>query len=173
MVTILALQLRYVYLPTGCGFYHILHVEISVNTCVWCKDFLRDIIFAKNFFYVIQYHYFVPLQSCSSKVCMPFTFPSVALLVQFLPIPELMPFRLTPHFTNLLLPHVESPHSSSGQLRSCMVHALRALRNSRELLVNMMDVFVKEPALDWKVRGEIIVITLNCECACTFLARIN
>jgi phosphatidylinositol kinase/protein kinase (PI-3 family) len=33
-----------------------------------------------------------------------------------------------------------------------MVHTLRALRSSKELLLNMMDVFVKEPALDWKVR---------------------
>lgn len=31
-----------------------------------------------------------------------------------------------------------------------MVHTLRALSNSRQLLLNMMDVFVKEPALDWK-----------------------
>ena len=62
-----------------------------------------------------------------------------------------MPFRLTPQFTNLLLPHVESGRSSSGQLRSCMVHTLRALRNSSQILLNMMDVFVKEPALDWKV----------------------
>ena len=32
-----------------------------------------------------------------------------------------------------------------------MVHTLRALRNSPELLLNTMDVFVKEPSLDWKV----------------------
>ena len=67
-------------------------------------------------------------------------------LPQFLPFPELMPFRLTPQVTNLLL-----PHSESGQLRSCMVHTLRALHNSPELLLNTMDVLVKEPCLDWKV----------------------
>ena len=74
--------------------------------------------------------------------------------MQFLPYPELIPFRLTPQFTNLLLPHVEGGHThgSGGQLRSCMVHTLRALRGSQQLLLNMMDVFVKEPALDWKVR---------------------
>ena len=32
-----------------------------------------------------------------------------------------------------------------------MVHTLRALHNSPELLLNTMDVFVKEPSLDWKV----------------------
>ena len=73
-------------------------------------------------------------------------FPFILISVQFLHFPELMPFRLTPQISHLLL-----PHSESGQLRSCMVHTLRALRNSPELLLNTMDVFVKEPSLDWKV----------------------
>jgi DNA-dependent protein kinase catalytic subunit len=64
---------------------------------------------------------------------------------QFLLYPELMPFRLTPQITNLLL-----PHSESGQLRSCMTHVLRALRNCPDLLLCTMDIFVKEPLLDWK-----------------------
>ena len=73
-----------------------------------------------------------------------------------------MPFRLTPQFTNLLLPHKETGHTySSGQLRSCMVHTLRALRNSQQLLLNMMDVFVKEPALDWKVCAEATKSTVS------------
>ena len=69
-----------------------------------------------------------------------------------------MPFRLTPQFTNLLLPHMEDGRArNSGQLRSCMVHTLRALRAARQLLLNMMDVFVKEPALDWKVRDVMVM----------------
>ncbi|XP_019852740.1 PREDICTED: DNA-dependent protein kinase catalytic subunit [Amphimedon queenslandica] len=64
---------------------------------------------------------------------------------QFLPLPELMPFRLTPQFVNLLL-----PHKVSGQLRSCMIHTLRALRHSPTLLLNTMDVFIKEPSLEWE-----------------------
>ena len=32
-----------------------------------------------------------------------------------------------------------------------MVHTLRALESAPELLLNMMDVFVKEPSVDWKV----------------------
>lgn len=72
--------------------------------------------------------------------------------MQFLPYPELMPFRLTPQITNLLLPHLES-----GQLRSCMVLTMRALRNSPAMLLNTMDVFVKEPSVEWKVwHSEII-----------------
>eukprot|EP00731_Ephydatia_muelleri_P028749 Em0020g393a len=65
---------------------------------------------------------------------------------QFLPFPELMPFRLTPQITNLLLPHLYE----SGQLRNCMVHTMRALRNYHNLVLNTMDVFVKEPSLEWK-----------------------
>ena len=57
-----------------------------------------------------------------------------------------MPFRLTPQFTNLLLPHKET-----GQLRSCMIHTLRALQASPSSLLNTMDVFIKEPSMDWKV----------------------
>jgi len=67
-------------------------------------------------------------------------------LLQFLPFPELMPFRLTPQIINLL-----RPLSESGELRSCMSHTLRALRFSPDTLLNTMDVFVKEPSLDWKV----------------------
>uniref|UniRef100_A0A8B9LXB6 DNA-dependent protein kinase catalytic subunit n=1 Tax=Astyanax mexicanus TaxID=7994 RepID=A0A8B9LXB6_ASTMX len=65
---------------------------------------------------------------------------------QFLPVPELMPFRLTRQFVNLMRPMAES-----GLIRSVMVHSLRAYRDDPELLLNTMDVFVKEPSLDWKV----------------------
>nr|XP_057916892.1 DNA-dependent protein kinase catalytic subunit isoform X2 [Doryrhamphus excisus] len=64
---------------------------------------------------------------------------------QFLPVPELMPFRLTRQFLNLMQPLKES-----GLIQSVMVHSLRAYRNEPDLLLNTMDVFVKEPSLDWK-----------------------
>ncbi|XP_028826126.1 DNA-dependent protein kinase catalytic subunit isoform X2 [Denticeps clupeoides] len=64
---------------------------------------------------------------------------------QFLPVPELMPFRLTRQFVNLMQPMKES-----GLIRSVMEHSLRAFRNEPDLLLNTMDVFVKEPSLDWK-----------------------
>uniref|UniRef100_A0A3Q3H3L0 DNA-dependent protein kinase catalytic subunit n=1 Tax=Labrus bergylta TaxID=56723 RepID=A0A3Q3H3L0_9LABR len=64
---------------------------------------------------------------------------------QFLPVPELMPFRLTQQFVNLMQPLKES-----GLIQSVMVHALRAYRAEPDLLLNTMDVFVKEPSLDWK-----------------------
>ncbi|KAM6971354.1 DNA-dependent protein kinase catalytic subunit isoform 1-T1 [Tautogolabrus adspersus] len=64
---------------------------------------------------------------------------------QFLPVPELMPFRLTQQFVNLMQPLKES-----GLIQSVMVHSLRAYRAEPDLLLNTMDVFVKEPSLDWK-----------------------
>ena len=53
---------------------------------------------------------------------------------------------MSPQITNVVL-----PHTGSGKLKCCMVHTLRALRNSPRVLLNTMDVFVKEPSLDWKV----------------------
>lgn len=64
-----------------------------------------------------------------------------------------MPFRLTPQFINLLLPHKES-----GQLRSCMIHTLRALQVSPTVLLNTMDIFIKEPSLEWEVSMEVLII---------------
>ncbi|KAM8822809.1 DNA-dependent protein kinase catalytic subunit isoform 1-T1 [Spinachia spinachia] len=64
---------------------------------------------------------------------------------QFLCVPELMPFRLTQQFVNLMQPLRES-----GLIQSIMVHCLRAYRAEPDLLLNTMDVFVKEPSLDWK-----------------------
>uniref|UniRef100_A0A8U8BGC8 DNA-dependent protein kinase catalytic subunit n=1 Tax=Geospiza parvula TaxID=87175 RepID=A0A8U8BGC8_GEOPR len=64
---------------------------------------------------------------------------------QFLSVPELMPFRLTRQFVNLMMPVKEW-----GLIYSVMVHALRAYRSDPDLLISTMDVFVKEPSLDWK-----------------------
>ncbi|CAB4032901.1 DNA-dependent kinase catalytic subunit-like, partial [Paramuricea clavata] len=64
---------------------------------------------------------------------------------QFLPLPELMPFRLTRQICDLMVPLRES-----GQLQSTMVFTMRALRNNHEILLNTMDVFIKEPLLDWQ-----------------------
>lgn len=64
---------------------------------------------------------------------------------QFLPVPELMPFRLTRQFINLMLPMKET-----GIMYNVMVHALRAFRLHSSLLTSTMDVFIKEPSFDWK-----------------------
>lgn len=58
----------------------------------------------------------------------------------------MMPFRLTRQFLNLMQPMHET-----DLIHSIMVHSLRAYRADPDLLLNTMDVFVKEPSLDWKV----------------------
>ena len=62
-----------------------------------------------------------------------------------LPVPELMPFRLTNIFTSFL-----RPLDSSVLLTSAMVHTLGALRARRHDLLRVMEVFVAEPLLDWE-----------------------
>ncbi|CAG2250822.1 PRKDC [Mytilus edulis] len=68
---------------------------------------------------------------------------------QFLPIPELMPFRLTRQIRNLMMPLQEK-----GLMESTMIHTLRALREDYDLLLNTMDIFIKEPSLDWQINAE-------------------
>ncbi|BFZ03143.1 hypothetical protein BsWGS_06182 [Bradybaena similaris] len=63
---------------------------------------------------------------------------------QFLLVPELVPFRLTRQFVNLNM-----PLQVNGQMESTMRNVLRALRDDSDLLLSTMDVFVKEPSLDW------------------------
>jgi DNA-dependent protein kinase catalytic subunit len=67
-------------------------------------------------------------------------------LLQFLPVPELMPIRLTRQIVN-----VGMPLKVKGHLEQTMVHVMRALRRNNDLLLATMDVFVKEVSLDWLV----------------------
>lgn len=59
-------------------------------------------------------------------------------------IPELVPFRLTIQFVNVL-----RPMETSGLLQKCMAHALRTFRNDRRLLMDCMKVFIEEPTINW------------------------
>ncbi len=61
-----------------------------------------------------------------------------------LPVPELMPLRYTRQFQHLM-----DPLSTYDHFKNHMMHTLRALQDSKETLLNVMDVFVKEPSVDW------------------------
>ncbi|KAH9308159.1 hypothetical protein KI387_036070 [Taxus chinensis] len=65
--------------------------------------------------------------------------------VILLPVPELIPFRLTSQFINLLL-----PLDSIGLLQNDMVRTLSALHANREIISAVLDIFVNEPLVDWK-----------------------
>lgn len=64
---------------------------------------------------------------------------------QFLPVPELVPFRLTRQFTEFL-----KPLDSEGLLNHNMIHCMRTLQENREILLDTMNVFITEPLLDWE-----------------------
>ncbi|XP_050067788.1 DNA-dependent protein kinase catalytic subunit-like [Anopheles maculipalpis] len=61
-----------------------------------------------------------------------------------LPIPELVPFRLTPQFVAVM-----EPMRLVGILQKCHLHTLQCLRDSRMLLRACLEVFVREPTVDW------------------------
>ncbi|XP_078482635.1 DNA-dependent protein kinase catalytic subunit [Ciona intestinalis] len=67
-----------------------------------------------------------------------------------LQVPELVPFRLTNQIINLL-----SPHSAiHGELRHVMVRCLSALRSCTDTILPLLDVFVKDPSVDWAKFGK-------------------
>ena len=64
---------------------------------------------------------------------------------QNLPVPELIPFRLTRQMTTFM-----GLLGTGGIYTSTMAHALDSLQEQKYRLLNAMDVFVKDPLLDWK-----------------------
>lgn len=61
-----------------------------------------------------------------------------------IPVPELVPIRLTRQILKLI-----APLEQRGLFESSMVHCLKALRENNDLLVCILDVFIKEPSIDW------------------------
>ena len=62
-----------------------------------------------------------------------------------LPIPELVPFRVTDGLLDGL-----SPNDAKTQLLGDMARTMHALRNGAALLRGVMDCFLREPLLDWR-----------------------
>ncbi|KAF9155537.1 hypothetical protein BG015_009513 [Linnemannia schmuckeri] len=62
-----------------------------------------------------------------------------------LPVPEVAPFRLTRQLEAFL-----NPLGSKGLLEHPMVCIMKALQSKRDAILNTMDIFVKEPLLDWR-----------------------
>ncbi|CAO1436743.1 unnamed protein product [Diamesa tonsa] len=59
-------------------------------------------------------------------------------------IPELVPFRLTSHFVDIL-----EPMGISGLIRQNMIYTLRCFKSSQSDISICLDMFVKEPTIDW------------------------
>lgn len=61
-----------------------------------------------------------------------------------LSVPELMPFRYTRQLQNML-----APLQTEAVLSQDMTYVLRALRGAKSKLLTVMDVFIKEPQMEW------------------------
>lgn len=61
-----------------------------------------------------------------------------------LSVPELIPFRLTPQFLAVM-----KPFGAKGLFDRCMSHALRVLRADHRTMAVCMEIFVREPTIDW------------------------
>ncbi|ETO08865.1 DNA dependent protein kinase catalytic subunit [Reticulomyxa filosa] len=59
-------------------------------------------------------------------------------------VPEMMPLRYTRQFQHLM-----DPLDSPFLFKTDVTHTLRALQKNKENLLNVMNVFIKEPSLDW------------------------
>ena len=63
----------------------------------------------------------------------------------FLPIPELLPFRLTPAIQSMLFPF----KNGQGLTRDIMIHTLKTLRENENVLLATLSTFIQEPTMDW------------------------
>jgi DNA-dependent protein kinase catalytic subunit len=61
-----------------------------------------------------------------------------------LSVPELMPFRYTRQFQHML-----DPLRTEDILKQDMTYVMRALRDQRRKLLTVLDVFIKEPQMEW------------------------
>lgn len=62
-----------------------------------------------------------------------------------LPRPEVVPFRLTANMIDAF-----GPTGADGVYRCSMKQAMRVLRENKNLLLSVLEPFVKDPIIDWK-----------------------
>ena len=69
--------------------------------------------------------------------------------MQLLPVPELVPFRLTQQLLSVLYPLTDE--RGRGLVQRLMARLVHTLRPHAHLLADMLTVFLLDPALDWSV----------------------
>jgi len=84
---------------------------------------------------------------------------------EVLPVPELVPFRLTRQLSSFL-----NPLGPKGLLEHPMVCIMKALQGKKDIILNTMDVFVKEPLLDWRKFALNQAKQQSTFCSCSFLS---
>ncbi|KAI8820570.1 uncharacterized protein EV422DRAFT_578857 [Fimicolochytrium jonesii] len=64
---------------------------------------------------------------------------------EVLPIPELVPFRLTKQMALVL-----EPLGVPVLLQDTMINVMSAMRSKKEVLLNVLNIFIKEPLMEWR-----------------------
>ena len=62
-----------------------------------------------------------------------------------LPKPEVVPFRLSPNMLDAF-----GPVGADGAFTGGMISAMTTLRNNRDILLSVLEPFIKDPIIDWK-----------------------
>lgn len=62
-----------------------------------------------------------------------------------LPKPEVVPFRLSPNMLDAF-----GPVGADGAFTGGMVSAMTTLRDNRDILLSVLEPFIKDPIIDWK-----------------------
>lgn len=74
-------------------------------------------------------------------------------------VPELLPFRLTKQFVDVM-----QPMETSGFLEKCMSHLLRTFRNDSDSLMAALEIFIRDPSASNHTRGckpEYLITTIK------------
>jgi len=61
-----------------------------------------------------------------------------------LPIPELIPFRLTKCFMEIM-----EPIGYQGVFKQAMMNAFSALQDNKNIIIDFCDVFIDDPLIEW------------------------
>lgn len=62
-----------------------------------------------------------------------------------LPRPEVVPFRLSPNMLDAF-----GPTGAEGAFTGGMISAMGTLRDNRDILLSVLEPFLKDPIIDWK-----------------------
>lgn len=71
-----------------------------------------------------------------------------------LPTPEVVPFRLTPNMLDGF-----GPTGADGVFTGGLTSAMTTLRQNRDVLLSVLEPFIRDPVIDWKTRSAQNAIT--------------
>ena len=68
-----------------------------------------------------------------------------------LPIPEMVPFRMTPMIQGLM-----HPFKHHGLFKDSMISLLQKLQENEDILMTTLSIFIKDPSMDWIKQKEML-----------------